>query len=1302
MTDDPTNANEVSSAVLAWVNARTDAELRPLVEARWAHLNTESADTLIGRLLEDYADNPTVVDRLRSRRHLLDRCRSEGIHSAFASGSRQFEPRVDEIVQEYLVSESGQNLRRIFLDHRETLTGAEAERVLAYLERYFRDEPTRLRRIRERRDLLRVAIDRGVDRAFPVVSDQDALIAALDRLMNAPDWPRRLEIIREESAVLLTEEADRYIEYLASLSPESSDPTVQALVLFRAVFARARRDGLDAIRFDGGLPALPVVGPIGEAERAQMAELRALLIARFGENTPISNEEIQRLLGERPDLQEAWQRLRPFIMFFGENDPDRVELQGILTKIKELDRFRDAEEIIRLLRRAAEIPLVQHSREMWAGFQSTLASMLLGHPGDRAALLEEGLNRAELAERVFTKEKYPVEWANNRWMKGNLLTHRMVGSHATNVERALECFESARATLDERDTPYDRVTRWISLGNAYSLRVAGSIHDNIEKALEFLRLALDAREFRSLDERSQGDALSIFGNAMGQRSVGEAADNVEEALDALRKAEKLYSAANVPDRLGLVHYSIALLMLIRQYGGRGANRAAALDNLAACLRFCKREEWPERWARAQLLYAQIVGADVRNREQLDEASKSFHAAQSVFTRAISPYEWAGTERGFGEAFLAMARISGGRQDIDTAIRHLESALEVYSRNTDSIRWAGLHLDLGRLHAMLLSHGVQDAAERAEAHFRLSLEETPIESFPALHAQAQTMLASLLVDLHRWDDAHRTLSTGIRAGIASFESAYTEVGRHVAVEVISSLFAVDAYALVRLGRYDEALLRLDEGKSRILAQSLALTDASLVHLDSHERSELQEMRRTVQQLEARMRSIELPQSGATDRRLAAELKESRARLASLLTRLRARIPGFVSTSLTMPELLALIPPGGALVAPLITQQGTAVFVLPDGCKQVTERNVLRIDSCNRAWLVAMLQGGEGSDDLGGWLKAYTQQHENPQPWLDAIEGMGHELWACFMGPIHEALIAAGVREGAPVVLMPQGGLALLPMHSAWHEAEGERRYFLDHYVVSNAPSGYALSVSANRLGNLGARASSLLAVIDPTGNLVSARAEGDALEILFGSACTSLRQNAATLDAVRRAAPGRTHIHFCCHGSYDWQDPMKSALHLAGADTLTLADVLGTVNLEGVRLVILSACETGISDIRRVPDEYIGLPAGFLRAGAAGVISALWPVDDLSTMLLMEHFYHRHISCGEPPAAALRDAQRWLRSATNQELADDLRALQRNVPEELHRSFRQARHHFADRASRYPTDRPFQHPYYWAAFLLNGG
>jgi CHAT domain-containing protein len=78
-----------------------------------------------------------------------------------------------------------------------------------------------------------------------------------------------------------------------------------------------------------------------------------------------------------------------------------------------------------------------------------------------------------------------------------------------------------------------------------------------------------------------------------------------------------------------------------------------------------------------------------------------------------------------------------------------------------------------------------------------------------------------------------------------------------------------------------------------------------------------------------------------------------------------------------------------------------------------------------------------------------------------------------------------------------------------------------------------------------------------------------------------------------------------------------------------------------RLAFLSACETGLVGTI-LPDEVVSLASGFLQAGAAGVVSTLWAVNDKSTALLAERFYRHWKGDGMAPADALAAAQRWLR------------------------------------------------------------
>ncbi len=91
------------------------------------------------------------------------------------------------------------------------------------------------------------------------------------------------------------------------------------------------------------------------------------------------------------------------------------------------------------------------------------------------------------------------------------------------------------------------------------------------------------------------------------------------------------------------------------------------------------------------------------------------------------------------------------------------------------------------------------------------------------------------------------------------------------------------------------------------------------------------------------------------------------------------------------------------------------------------------------------------------------------------------------------------------------------------------------------------------------------------------------------------------------------------------------------DGYLTAEEVGWLDLSGVELVVLSACETGLGRVQS-GEGLIGLRRAFQAAGVETVISSLWSVRDESTSELMQAFYANLWLKGFGPLEALRRAQ----------------------------------------------------------------
>jgi CHAT domain-containing protein/tetratricopeptide (TPR) repeat protein len=188
-------------------------------------------------------------------------------------------------------------------------------------------------------------------------------------------------------------------------------------------------------------------------------------------------------------------------------------------------------------------------------------------------------------------------------------------------------------------------------------------------------------------------------------------------------------------------------------------------------------------------------------------------------------------------------------------------------------------------------------------------------------------------------------------------------------------------------------------------------------------------------------------------------------------------------------------------------------------------------------------------------------------------------------------------------------------------------------------------------------------------LPASRDEANAIATVLRSGDPRAVQVALDFDANRSRvltqglAPFRL-VHFATHGIVDARQPEMSGLILSLVDRrgrrqdgyLRLGDIY-KLKLSA-DLVVLSSCDSALGKDLEA-EGIIGLPRGFLYAGAKSVIASLWKVNDDATAALMSRLYAR-IKKGESPGLALRGAQ--------------LEMLR---------------------------DEQWSNPYYWAAFVLQG-
>jgi CHAT domain-containing protein len=141
--------------------------------------------------------------------------------------------------------------------------------------------------------------------------------------------------------------------------------------------------------------------------------------------------------------------------------------------------------------------------------------------------------------------------------------------------------------------------------------------------------------------------------------------------------------------------------------------------------------------------------------------------------------------------------------------------------------------------------------------------------------------------------------------------------------------------------------------------------------------------------------------------------------------------------------------------------------------------------------------------------------------------------------------------------------------------------------------------------------------------------------------------------------------------------------------IVTGEALVDLDLSGLELAVLSACETGLGDVAGGEGTF-GLQRAFHLAGTRDVVASLWKVPDRPTAALMALFYQNLWDKNLSPVEALRQAQLevYRHPERIQDLAEGFRGKFVEVPGTVATPVKRG------------TDGK-AHPRLWAAFTLSG-
>ena len=975
------------------------------------------------------------------------------------------------------------------------------------------------------------------------------------------------------------------------------------------------------------------------------------------------------------------------------------------------DRAENLERAIQLQEGILQTCPPERFPKTWAQTHVELAYLYLHRiQGNKIPNLEQALTHYQHTLEIWDREAFPIRWAKVHYSMGTTMSRlqRLGENWKTYQKQTITCFEKALEVLTQEAFLKEWIKVQHNLGLAYAECRQGDRAHNLKQAIERLDAVSKVcqRENLLVEWAKAQNALGI---AYFQSTHGGRSENVERAIGYFQQALKMQEKVGPAEQKALTQHNLSAAYTDRLLKDRTENLRqavvygqAALDTINQCK--YTSSDWAmiktglvgALWKLAMNLGQQ--GYHKQAADHLENAIKHGKKVVSALEKQPLPYWQAFVCYNLANAYSD--RVEGSQaKNQERAVEYYNRALEFFTKENSPDRWANAHSDLGITYLEYSGSKWVGGIEKAIDHFNKALEVFNPDTFPISTLRVARNLGNLYFNVHRWQDAVEPYRQALDATERLYRFSVLRVGKEAEIGETADLYRHNAYALACSGDLKGAVVAMERGRARLLSEALQRDYADLETLKISHPNLHRLYRQAASEIVdlARMEPSSGDQPSITN--LAIEMRKARHALDQVVETIR-QIPGY-EDFLTLPkfdDVVKAIHPDVPLVYIVATPAGGLVLVV----HSTGEITPLWLDALTEDSLRKHVQGQADAVRLEGYLGYYTRWRQSPNDpaaraaWFAALDDTTHWLWDALMGTLVQTLTDLDIIHAT---LIPQGYLGLLPLHAAWIEANGKRRYALDSICLTYAPNARALSAARQTAARV--PPNRLFAVDEP--QPVSANPLPNANAEVF-AACEHFTQRkvlageAATEQAVRDQLSHHSVLHFSCHGRANFAQPLDSGLLMAHDQTLTLRDILA-LRLENARLAVLSACETGIPGIE-LPDEVISLPTGLAQAGIAGVVASLWSVSDSSTMMLMTRFYELWKGDGLEPPEALRQAQFWVRDTTNGQKAEYFKSflpefsgerMPVHVADTLYKASILAR----------PDENDFEHPFYWAAFTYTG-